>query len=180
MVEPCPFAREYFFQTRKEIQRQKRERDCALALAVLAMGAVACVLAFNRNFMGFLKGPRGFVVPLVSLVSVTGLFWWRYGRLRQIAERWYVLHDMIKEHLDAGPAARTLEAVVTGGFAQGKFLCTDLVLNFVFACPFYALLLLQARIYATWWWAFVLLILVHIAASFCLLRGSVENPVPPK
>ena len=88
MQEPSSFDREYFLQTRREIDTEKRERDHLLNFAVVILGALAFAVVQNEAARALVQEWYSLLFEVATLTILTSLFWVRKKKLQQIADRW--------------------------------------------------------------------------------------------
>jgi len=98
--EPSGFDREYFLQTRKEIDTEKRERDHLLNFAVVILGALAFAVVQSEKAQQFLQEPYSLMLEISTLIILTSLFWVRRKKLQQISDRWYTLYHMALRNMN--------------------------------------------------------------------------------
>ena len=175
------FDREYFLQTRREIDTEKQERDHILNFAVIVLGAMAFAVAQNDKAIEFLSSVEALSLEGSALVVLTALFWTRWKKLRQIADRWLVLHRMLEKEPDSATAGLSLESIVVGRLETRWYLQKDVVLNLALCVPVYALLVAQAWTgYSSghlWrYWTPVGLVLIHGVGSSALLLRKHRKP----
>ena len=131
------FIRDYFIQTRAEIDTEKRERDRLLHFAIILLGGVMVVLLRREGFVDFGASVEGIALGVSLLTILTSLFWIRWKKLCQIADRWYVLHHLLEDYLTGKQAKFFLEEIVIEGFKNKRYVRKDLVLNFALCLPIY-------------------------------------------
>lgn len=180
MNEQTDFDREYLLQTRKEIDTEKRERDHILYLAVVVLGAIGFAMAQTDKAQDFLRQPSSLAFEISTLVILTSLFWVRWMKLRQIADRWYTLNRLINRHYNSQQAAEYMEAVVIKGFKKAHYIKKDIVLNFALSLPIYSLILLSSlnlSISSAWQIIIPMLIIgIHILISIGVLNRKLRDP----
>lgn len=177
------FLTEYVMQTRREIDTEKRERDHILNFAVVILGAIAFAVYQSETAQRFLFEPVSLVIQCTALVVITSLFWVRWMKLRQIADRWFVLHRILLRHLGEKDAGDFLESLVAPQLLTTRYTRKDLVLNYALSSPVYCLLIAHCYIGFTrvepMLIAFPLaVILAHIIISEMVLNRVLENPFP--
>lgn len=182
MAELTEFEREYFVQTRKEIDTEKRERDQLLNFAVIVLGALGFAVVQSEKAMEFLKQPHSLMFEVSTLVILTSLFWVRRKKLQQIADRWYTLYRMEVKRLGKQRADQLMEAVVIRGFEKARYIRKDVVLNIALSLPIYTLLFVSA--FGLTLPAIIcilipaLIVAVHASFSFALLATKMRDPFP--
>lgn len=183
MSEPTDFEREYILQTRREIDTEKQERDHILNFAVVVLGAIAFAIAQNNDAEDFLRDPGSLYLEASGLVVLTAMFWVRWKKLRQIADRWFVLDRMMVRHFGPSVAAELLESVVVRDLTGRRYLVKDVVLNAALSLPIYALIAQHAGAAAhagdEWRAAMAAAVIaVHAGFSLLLLMRRARNPLP--
>lgn len=182
MAELTEFEREYFIQTRKEIDTEKGERDKLLNFAVIVLGALGFAVVQSDAAKEFLQKPHSLMLEVSTLIILTSLFWVRRKKLQQIADRWYTLYRMAVRRLGKQCAAEMMEAVVIRDFEKARYLRKDVVLNIALSLPIYTLLFVSAvgltlhtimRVLIP-----VLIVTVHASVSFALLAPKMQDPFP--
>jgi len=179
--EPNKFVREYFIQTRKEIDTEKRERDQILNFAVLILGAIGFAIFQSETAQEFLQQPKALTVELPALVIITSLFWIRRKKLQQIADRWFVLHRLAERYFDKEDIEMMLEEIVLKKFLKRTYVRKDFFLNIALCLPIYGLLILQLldgfHKDQLWRTIFIIIIVIlHSIFSFFLLYIKLKNP----
>ncbi len=174
------FLRDYFLQTRKEIEHGKAERDRILHFAVIIIGAVGFAFAQSEHMQRFLLSTSGLFTEVAALVIVTSLFWIRRTKLRQIADRWFVLRRLLPRIVGEEEMPWMLENVVYRGLSRRRYARKDIVLNLAFCLPIYGLLVHQAiegwESGATWRAAVALAgVLLHVLVSTLLLSPRLTD-----
>ena len=145
-IERGQFFREYFIQTRKEIDTEKHERDQLLNFLVLFLGAVVFGVSSKGNRYEFLMQPDAMALEVPALVIISALFWARHKKLRQISDRWFTLYHLAVREFGETDAAQMLESVVVKHLPGWRYIMKDLMLNLAFSLPVYGLLLLQCLV----------------------------------
>jgi hypothetical protein len=112
MKQTSDFLREYFLQTRREIDAEKESRDRLLNFIILAIGAVGFTMFQSEKADTLLAHPCALIIELSILVTITALFWLRRKKLQQIADRWFVLGNLLSRHFDEIAIEESLEAIV--------------------------------------------------------------------
>jgi len=180
MAELTEFEREYFIQTRKEIDTEKGERDKLLNFAVIVLGALGFAVVQSDNAKEFLQRPHSLMFEVATLIILTSLFWVRQKKLQQIADRWYTLYRMAVRRLGKQCADEMMETIVIRGFEKARYLRKDVVLNTALSLPIYTLLFVSAigltphnimRFLIP-----VLIVAVHASVSFYLLAKKMRDP----
>lgn len=112
------FDREYFIQARKEIDTEKRERDHILNIAVVVLGALGFAFIQNDGARQFVQNMYSFLFEISVLTILTSLFFIRWMKLRQIADRWYSLYRMLNRYYGFEKSREYMETIVIKGFKQ--------------------------------------------------------------
>jgi len=182
MGEPSEFEREYFLQTRREIDSEKRERDQVLNFAVIVLGALAFAVVQSEKAMDFLKEPYSLVMEGATLAVLTSLFWVRRKKLQQIADRWYTTYHLLGRHYPPEQVAQSMEAVVMHGFQQARYIKKDVVLNVALSSPIYGLVFFSAVQVSAYRRVGVILatalVGIHLALSYWFLGSRFKDPFP--
>jgi hypothetical protein len=134
------FDREYFIQTRQEIDTEKRERDHILNIAVIVLGALGFAFVQTDKTQTLIRQPFFIAIEISVLAILTSLFWVRWMKLRQIADRWYTLRNILNQHFEEQKARNYLEYVVMRGFEKARYIKKDITLCFSMSSPIYFLL----------------------------------------
>jgi|GEM_PF-7094062 len=142
MTEPSGFQKAYFIQTRQEIDTDKKIRDTTLNFAVLVLGAAGFVVFKADNAEAFLKSLNGLALAVSAITIISSLFYARREKMRQIADRWFVLHDLLQRNPDWLESDANLEAIVTYGFSKPvrniqRYITKDFILNTAFCSPLF-------------------------------------------
>jgi hypothetical protein len=172
----CTFEREYFIQTRKEIDTEKQERNKILNYAILAVGGISLALSRVGEPLLFLRSPAALClyVPLLFLISV--LLVARRAKLRQIGDRWFVLESMLR--VRAWPKDWTpLECVVCRGLRGRRYLSEDFwVLLGLCIAPYLLIIWVATNLPVRWALPLFLLVLAHAVIGSILLCRPVSPP----
>ena len=170
------FEREYFIQTRKEIDTEKQERNKILNYAILAVGGISLALSRVGEPFVFLRSPAALClyIPLLFLISV--LIAARRAKLQQIADRWFVLETILRARGCAKDWI-SLETVVCQGLRGRRYLAEDLLLHLGLSMAPYLLIVwvgtaLQLK-FAVWLYFFVV---EHAVIGSLLLCRPVMKP----
>jgi len=134
------FEREYFLQTRREIDTEKKERDALLNFAVGVIGVAAFGVLQNDKMDAVLRHDFTRILAGCVLLLITSLMWVRRKKLQQIADRWYALRNLMlsaKSH----PTQRLLEDAVCEGLDGRAYTVKDTVVCLALSLPMYCLLL---------------------------------------
>lgn len=131
------FRRAYFVQTRQEIDTEKRERDYILYLVILVLGALGFAIIQSDKAQEFLKNPYSLFMDVGTVILILSLFWLRRMKMRQIADRWLVLHSIIKNGNVGIEEATSLEAIVTAGLRRRRYLWKDWVVGCAICLPIF-------------------------------------------
>jgi hypothetical protein len=184
MHELSDFDREYFLQTRKEIDTEKRERDHLLNFAVVILGALAFAVVQSETAKQFLQEPYSLMFEISTLSILTSLFWVRRKKLQQISDRWYTLYHMVLSNMDMEWLSQSMEAAVIKGFAKARYIRKDLALNIALSLPIYTLVFVSSRGLpfhsALSSIAGALIVAGHLAVSCVLLATRLKDPFPVK
>lgn len=183
MVELNGFMKEHFIQTRKEIDTEKHERDQMLNFAIVVLGAIGFAIIQKGVSQTLLQEPQALLIETPALIIISSLFWIRYKKLHQIADRWFVLYRMACQHLGKDKAEEMLEAVVVKGLIKWRYISKDFILNLALSLPIYGLLLIQCFNAYTLhqYWRIVLpivIIISHFAISSFILGRKMRDPLP--
>lgn len=175
------FEREYFIQTRKEIDTEKRERDRLLHFAILLLGGVSVVVLQKSDMVHFLMSPAAVFLEIPLLIILTLMFWLRWKKLSQIADRWYVLYHLLRHYLGEARVKHFLEHIVVDSFRTRRYVRKDFAMNLCLCFPIYVIMIVCSlncfAIRCSTYGAFLLLLVVsHIVISFCLLWRPVKDP----
>jgi len=177
------FVREYFFQTRREIDTEKNSRDQILNFVIVALGAIGFAVFQSDKSGEFLSEPIAVLMPLSMLCAITALFWLRRKKLQQIADRWFVLEHLVAHHIDDLPRNVTLEAVVHKDLQTTRYTRKDVWVSMGVSLPVYGIIVhvldttlaplavagSVAAVFAT-----------HLALSWLLLGRPFDCPEPLK
>ena len=184
MNVPNDFEKSYFIQTRSEINTEKKERDQMLNFAVLVLGAVGFSIAQFEAARKYLQSNEGFGILVSALIIISSLFWIRHKKLRQIADRWYVLRRLIFYWYGSEKTSEMLEGLVYKNLPTSRYTIKDVVLNISLSSPIYWLLYQQfmsAQSIGENWRVFstVGVLILHIVFSFLILGRKIKDPLPP-
>jgi len=154
MSTPTEFQQAYFIQTRNEIDTEKRLRDTTLHFAILVLGAAGFVVLRSDITAVFLRSAHGLALSLSSIAIITSLFLVRREKLRQIADRWFILHGLLQKNPDWLDTSSSLEAEIVKHFSKLKkgqkkihrYSREDLFLNIAICGPLFASCFLYQRI----------------------------------
>jgi len=184
MSEPNGFDRDYFIQTRKEIDTEKRERDQMLNFAILVLGAIGFVIYQSETAQKFLREPEAMAIEIPALVIISSLFWVRYRKLRQISDRWFTLNRMLLRYFDEKRVEEMLEGIVVKDLKEWRYIKKDIILNIALCLPIYGLLLIP--FFRGWCpdqrWRLILTVVVIVAHSLLssvVLGRKFIDPLPP-
>ncbi len=162
--------RQYFLQTRQEIDTEKKQRDSLLNFAIAVMGVLGFGLLQNENSTSFVEHQATFWVSVGILVILTSLFWVRRKKLQQIADRWFVLNQLAISNPEDFPNP-SLEALVCPKLTKWTYSIKDAVLSVALATPVYALILTSHKGINLC----DLIIPVHAILSFASLVRGLRN-----
>ena len=135
------FEREYFIQTRKEIDTEKRKRDRLLHFAILLLGGISALIIQRPDVTKFIDSTESLYIEIPLLIILTSMFWTRWKKLSQIADRWWVLFHMLEDYLGKQRTELFMEQIVIEGFSHRRYIRKDLVLNFCLCFPIYAIMI---------------------------------------
>jgi len=177
------FSESYFAQTRQEIDTEKHSRDNILNVVILVLGAVGFAMFQADNAQTLLRQPVALVIEITMLVIITGLFWLRRKKLQQIADRWFVLHNLLQNHMASLPVAETLEAIVEKDLKTTRYTRKDVWLCVAVSFPVYGLAAasLHERIgnhHLLTVSLLVLLVSLHLAVAVPLMIRPFKCPEP--
>ncbi len=131
------FLREYFLQTRREIDAEKSSRDQILNFVIISLGAIGFAIFQSSNI---LSNPHSIAVESSLLVFITSLFWLRRKKLQQISDRWIVLEGLLHTRIRFLPIENSLETIVLQGLKSFKYSIKDFILCICVSCPIYAVI----------------------------------------
>lgn len=142
MTEPSDFQKAYFIQTRQEIDTDKKIRDTTLNFAVVVLGAAGFVVFKVDNAEAFLKSLSGLALAVSTITIISSLFYARREKMRQITDRWFVLHNLLQQNPNWLESHASLEAIVTHGFSRPvrkiqRYITKDIILNTAFCSPLF-------------------------------------------
>lgn len=162
-VQMGQFEREYFIQTRKEIDVEKQERDRLLNFATAFVGIVmAGLISAAKDGPGLMSAIRGEAFPYVAcavLVVISTLIWVRAKKLTQIADRWCVLRKLLLRSGETEDGSPYLEFLVVRGLRSVRYATKDALLNISLSIPVYLGLFLRDRLTG------LLIAATHLVAS---------------
>jgi len=173
------FEREYFIQTRKEIDSEKQARTRLFHYAVIVFGGLtAFYIDMYKDSLPNFKLDFFCMGLAVSLLFIlTTIFYVRHRKLLQIAHRWYVLYIMINKWYGLEEARLFLESIVVNGFDKKHYLTKDLALTFCLAFPIYLFLLgFSIKAETNILCLSISVVIVHIVASSLVLGRKVKPP----
>jgi len=181
---PNEFEKAYFIQTRSEIDTEKKERDHMLNFAILVLGAVGFSISQDETSRIFLQSPEGFLIDISVLVIISSMFWIRYKKLRQIADRWFVLRRLTLRWFGNFKTNELLEGLVCDNLPTLRYIIKDVVLNLALSSPIYGLLyrqLYSAFLVRNWWLVISVIgvFVMHLAFTFFVLGKKIKDPLPP-
>ncbi|MBU0513141.1 MAG: hypothetical protein KJ621_00085 [Proteobacteria bacterium] len=184
MTDNSSFFREYFIQTRKEIDTEKRERDRILNVIVIVLGAIGFGLAQGDKGYHILYQPYAIIIEISILIIITSLFWVRRKKIEQISDRWFVLYHIFIKYFQKDSSDIFLERIVYEGFKKRRYVRKDFVLNISLSLPIYGLLTLSI-LYSFWltnnFFLKILiaavLIIFHFVISSLILYRKLKDPL---
>jgi hypothetical protein len=185
MSEPTDFEREYIMQTRSEIDTEKCERDRLLHLIILILGALGFAFSQGESTRKFFEQePAALAIEIPTLVIISTLLWVRYKKLKQIADRWFVLHRLVTRHFGPERVEEMLEGMVYKALPTWRYIGKDFMLNLALSSPVYGLLVVQSlNGYAQGEWVVTAIpmigILAHCLTSAVVLGRPMHDPLPP-
>ena len=136
--EMSQFEREYFIQTRKEIDSEKHERNTILNYAVIATGALSVIMGRSAESGQFFQSSDALFIYIPLLLLISALFSARRTKLRQIGDRWFALYDLLDVEGMLGKWT-PLERVVCEGIARKRYLSEDLLQHLALSSVVYSL-----------------------------------------
>lgn len=180
MHAPTDFDREYFLQTRREIDTEKRERDHLLNFAVVILGALAFAVVQSDKAKQFLQELYSLMFEISTLIILTSLFWVRRKKLQQISDRWYTLYHIALHNMSEEWMSQSMEAVVIRGFSKARYIRKDIALNVALSLPIYTLVFVSSLELPFHSWLSVipgvLIVTGHLAVSWVLLAKKLIDP----
>lgn len=135
------FLREYFIQTRKEIDTEKRERDKMLHFAIILLGGVLLFIVQSEKLLRFSHPLEATLFELSLLIIISSMFWIRWKKMCQISDRWYVLFGILENYLGKERSKIFLEKTVLNGFKTRRYVCKDAWLNLALCLPIYLVMI---------------------------------------
>ncbi len=182
MLKISDFELEYFIQTRKEIDTEKRERDQMLNFVLLILGAIGFGVTQSETAQEFLQETDALFVELPVLFIISTLFWVRYKKLRQIADRWFVLHRIALHCFGKERVAEMLEGIVYKDLTKWRYIRKDFVLNIAFCLPIYGLILiplfnLYSGVRILRIISLILIVVLHFVVSSIILGRKIKDPL---
>ncbi len=177
--EMSEFMREYFLQTRREIDTEKSSRDSILNFAILTIGAIGFGMFQNDKVDIFLQQPIFLILEMSMLASITTLFWLRSKKLHQIADRWFVLHSILREHQDEMALDKSLEGIVVLYLQTTRYPKKDVVVCLGLSSPIYSLMLVNLWNLMPIPSAVVVLILIFVMHLVIAWRLMISPCKPP-
>ncbi len=182
MGETTDFRTDYFIQTRREIDTEKHSRDQILNFAVVVLGAIAFAIFRSSEANVFLTKPFAIIPECSALLMISALFWVRRKKLEQIADRWFVLHNLAEELFGEERAKSLLEGMVCKQLTRRRYIKKDLFLNFALSSPIYTLLFIHLSGFWTEsiWQAVASLavVVLHVVLSAYILGRRFRRPSP--
>jgi hypothetical protein len=106
----------------------------------LLWGGLSIAVLQRSDVAEFMLAPTALYVEVPLLIILTSMFWARWKKLSQIADRWYVLFYLLKQYLGKERAKRFLEQSVLYGFRARRYVRKDAALNFCLCLPIYAIM----------------------------------------
>ena len=171
MQKPNKFELAYFIQTRQEIDTEKRERDHILNISVAVLGVLG-FLAFRADDQGRILEERVLLALEVSvLLIITSLFYARWTKLQQIANRWFMLRRMIRWFYGKARDKEFLEGFVVSRLKKTDYQRKDMFLCLALSLPFYCLVVASSLSLPCEWRSTVPIIVVgcHSLGSLWIL-----------
>lgn len=179
MSELTEFEKEYFIETRKEIDTEKRERDQMLNFAIVVVAAVGFGISQSETAQKFVQKPEALALEIPALAIISTLFWIRYKKLRQISDRWFTLYYMALEHFGEDRIHRMLEQVAVDGLKDRRYIIKDVILNIALSLPFYGLLVLQSlNAYSLGQHLRIILAIASIVLHLCISTLVLSRKLP--
>ena len=175
---------EYFIQTRKEIDTEKRERDHILNFAIVVLGAIGFAIIrtpYNKKFL-IKFNIVIFLIEVSMLIIITSLFWIRRKKLQQILDRWCLLNKLFIRKFGQEELDYTLENLVVKNSLSRRYLKKDLILNIALCLPIYSLIINQMiegiTLHIRWEFILCCFVLIsHLLISSILLGRKLKNPL---
>jgi len=179
------FFREYFIQTRKEIDVEKHERDQLLNFCIVFLGAVLYGLLRDDKAGDILSELITLTLGFPALAVILALFWVRHMKLQQIADRWFTLARILPERFGPRPGGELLENVVCRDLLGRRYGKKDVLLNLAFSLPFYAMLMVHAQkalLIGKCFRGFSVIagVILHFIGSGYVLLQPMKNPFESK
>ncbi len=173
------FEREYFIQTRKEIDTEKRERDRLLHFAILVLVGVPVAALQKAELYRHVFSWAALFVEVPLLIILSAMFWARWKKLTQIADRWYVLLYLLRKHLGNERAGHFLEQTVVDGLSKRRYVRKDAILNFCLCLPVYVIMIATFINYVSVGLSIhglpsLVFALLHAISSFLLLARRIR------
>ncbi len=180
MSKLSDFEREYFLQTRKELSAARRELDQMLYLIILVLGAIAFAMIQSDSSRDFFGEPYA-LIPLASaLMIITSLFKIRRGKLQEMANRWFVLKEMLLRHFPDESIEQLLEGVVVSGIGQKQYVTSNVINHVILSTPIYFLLFVSAQGFSLHMGFRIAIaasmVLLHLVVSSAILWRRLKNP----
>ena len=180
------FHREYFIQTRQEIDTIKREMNQFLYFSVFIVGAIGFAIARGDNAQEFFAQPWALATEIATLAIVTSLFWLRRLNLQQIADRWFVLRRIVHRHFPSTKVEEMMEGLVCKRLERSTtYTKQEYILNLAISAPVYGLLTVTGLkgFGLAWQWGLAVawtIAVAHVIASAFLLRHRepLRNHIP--
>ena len=167
------FEKDYFVQTRKEIDTEKQERNKLLNYGVIAIGAVSAGLLQLEIKTTGNPSPWLLAVCIPVLSLITGLVAARRIKLQQIADRWITLYTIARK-FDIEQEWKPLERTVITGLIKGRYLREDLWVHTTLSLVGYGLIgYISRSLFCypyTWAAILVAVLLAHLFFSTNWLR----------
>ncbi len=139
------FEKEYFIQTRKDIDSEKLVRERMFNYSILLFNAHIAIYGILNEFdiSGLTLNAFSFTFFIMLMLSISGLFYARHRKLVQIAHRWVILQSMLIKTFGEEYASRTLESRVMTSFTSKGYLLKDKILGLSLLIPTYMLFLIH-------------------------------------
>jgi len=168
------FIKDYFIQTRKEIDTEKHERDQILHFIMLLYGILA--IGFKIGEDGVFQLKLLFWLILFLPVPILSLFYVRAKKLTQIYDRWIVLWNIIQKSEIPIEAGKSMEYVVWEEIKENKwrdrYIEKDIFLSVAFLLPLFALQgYMGYKLYKPYYFLLLLILWIVIAIlNFKLIK----------
>ena len=137
-IELNDFYKDYFIQTRKEIDTDKIERDRLLHFVIILFGGVLVLFTQENLSRELLNTTIEVLLHFSFLIIVTTIFWVRWKKMSHIADRWNTLYKILEK--SGEEITVFLENKVIQGLKKRRYVRQDVFLCLSFCLPSYSLL----------------------------------------